>query len=99
MHKLYMSVIVLLLTSASSGFAAQVGTRGGGQGFSCPPGDELCTCDGTYSDCNNMKVNCVGGKITCQREGDIERCWCERINSAIRRPGTIRVPNAPVTKQ
>lgn len=87
---------VFVLASASFAGAVQSGGSGGGLGFDCPAGDELCTCDGTYTDCNNMKVACVDGTMQCKREGDIERCWCQRKSSAIRKLPAGKLPKATV---
>ena len=101
MHRSILSAVILIFAAASSAGAAQTGQSGGGLGFECPPDDELCRCDGTYTDCNNMKVVCVDGTMQCKREGDIERCWCQRKTSAIRKlpDSKLRVPTAPALKQ
>ncbi|MCU0790024.1 MAG: hypothetical protein MUE79_03065 [Nitratireductor sp.] len=88
-----LSVLVIFTAlAAGPGLAAQSGSSSGGAGFSCPPDDETCTCDGTYTDCTNMKVNCVDGTMQCKRVDGLERCWCQRKASAIRklpRPGKL----------
>jgi len=95
MFRLSIFATLLFAATATAAPAAPIS-----QGFDCPPGDEMCTCDGTYTDCNNMKVNCVDGKITCKREGDIERCWCQRVSSAIKRKAVIpRTVIKPAIKQ
>ena len=101
MHRSIFCAVIFLLATVTAAGAAQSGSSGGGLGFDCPPDDELCRCDGTYTDCNNMKVACVDGTMQCKREGDIERCWCQRKTSAIRKAPVrgLRVPIAPTLKQ
>lgn len=69
-------------------WSAQIGGGGtGGQSFSCPPNEEVCRCDGTYTDCKEMKdLVCLSGRMDCYYQGGKQICACYRKGSAQARP-------------
>jgi hypothetical protein len=68
---------------------AEKGERAAGTNFSC--GDYVCTCDGSYKDCENMKKVC---KTTLNCPPDTNKCFCDYKASPQPAPPTKVEPKA-----
>ena len=64
------------ICTPGTAFAAASGGTIRGNNFWCKEG--ICNCDGSYTDCKGMEINCIDGKIRCDAPN---LCRCVQVRT------------------